>query len=111
LIRAGKHQALERLDALVQKLGYIPLVEQAMRVAAELWADARRSGRPTAPNYSLDADCLLAAQARTFLDLNRIHRWEKFTRKEKRAGISVQIATTNIGHLSRYAHVIEIPSP
>jgi hypothetical protein len=31
--------------------------------------------------------------------------------KEKRAGISVQIATTNIGHLSRYAHVIEIPSP
>ena len=82
-----------------------------MRVAAELWADARRSGRPTAPNHSLDADCLLAAQARTFLDLNRIHRWDKFTRKEKRVGISVQIATTNTGYLSRYAHAIEIPSP
>src|SRR5947209_17558790 len=53
LIRAGKFQALERLDALVQKLGYIPLVEQAMRLAAEFWADARRSGRPTAPHRTI----------------------------------------------------------
>ena len=61
-----------------------------MRVAAELWAECGAAAVPP-PELFPDADCLLAAQARTFLDLNRIHRWEKFTRKEKRAGISVQI--------------------
>lgn len=113
LIRAGKTAGLERLDQLIREIGYVPLVEEAMRTAAELWADSRRRGHPTAPAEALDADCLLAGQARTFLKSNRIHRWVRFTRRERGEGltVAVAIATTNAGHLGRYANVIEIPSP
>jgi predicted nucleic acid-binding protein len=109
LVRAGKRKSLNRLDELIEQLGYIPLLGETIRTAAELWADARRKGEPTAPEAALDADCLLAAQARTFLTLNRSHRWVKLTRDERVHGINVVIATTNAGHLGRYANVIEIP--
>ncbi len=109
LVRAGKRESLQKLDELIDKLGYIPLLADTIRTAAELWADARRKGIPTAPDAALDADCLLAAQARTFFDLNRSHRWVKLTRDERVRGINVVIATTNAGHLGRYANVIEIP--
>jgi hypothetical protein len=56
LIRAGKRKGLERLDALIRQLGYIPLLQQAIRTGAELWADARRKGRPTSSPEALDAD-------------------------------------------------------
>lgn len=55
-----------------------------MRRAAELWADLRRKGRPTADPAALDGDVILAAQALT-------------------TGLSperVVVATTNPGHLS-----------
>ena len=45
--------------------------------AAELWADARRQGRPTANPAALDADVLIAAQAMeiqaTVVTSNPIH--------------------------------------
>ena len=109
LARAGRQKSLQKLDELIDQLGYIPLLGETIRTAAELWADARRQGLPTAPPAALDADCLLAAQARTFLSLNRSHRWVKLTRDERVQGINVVVATTNAGHLGRYANVIEIP--
>jgi predicted nucleic acid-binding protein len=109
LVRAGKGKSLQKLDGLIDQLGYMPLLADTIRTAAELWADARRKGVPTAPEAALDADCLLAAQARTFLTLNRSHRWVKLTRDERAQGVNVVIATTNAGHLGRYANVIEIP--
>jgi predicted nucleic acid-binding protein len=111
LMRVGKGEGLQRLDELIRQLPYIPLLKETIQTAAELWADARRKGRPTASADALDADCLLAAQTRTFLGLNRTHRWIKFTRAEKARGINVVIATTNAVHLRRYANVIEIPRP
>jgi predicted nucleic acid-binding protein len=109
LVRAERQKSLLKLDELTHELAYIPLLGETIRTAAELWADSRRKGLPTAPSASLDADCLLAAQARTFLSLNRSHRWVRLTRDERAQGVNVVIATTNVGHLGRYANVIEIP--
>ena len=84
LLRAGKVTSIRRLDALAQATEYLPLTTAAMRRAAELWAQARQQGQPTAGDNTIDADMILAAQALTL-------GWPQ-----------VVIATTNIGHLSRF---------
>jgi predicted nucleic acid-binding protein len=62
---------------------YLPLSTAAMRRAAELWALARNTGQPTAPDPALDGDVILAAQA---LTLNT----------------AVVVATGNPAHLNRF---------
>ena len=88
LLRAGKSKSIQRLNALVGRLGYTPLTTETMHLAAQNWADARNHGQPTAPDKELDADVILAAQA-TVLE-----------RDENEA--DVVVATTNVGHLSRF---------
>src|SRR5262249_50083390 len=63
LLRANKARGLARLDLLKNSLGYLPLTTPIMLKAAELWAQARRSGVPTADPKALDCDVILAAQA------------------------------------------------
>ena len=85
LLRAKKEPGLARLDALATRLEYLPLTTPAIRRAAVFWAQARQQGQPTADDKALDGDVILAAQAMTL-------------------GIAdVVIATTNVGHLSRFA--------
>ena len=79
-------KGVARLDALVDPIGDLPLDSNMMRLAAEIWADARRRGWPTADDKALDADVILAAQANL----------------AGRNGRPVVIATTNPGHLSRF---------
>jgi hypothetical protein len=55
-----------------------------MRRAAELWALARQTGQPTAGDNTIDGDMILVALA------------------ESLRGPSTIIATTNVGHLSRF---------
>ena len=84
LLRARRARGLSRLDALISRLEYLPITTVAMRRAAVLWAEARLGGRPTAADHALDGDVILAAQALTL-------------------GVAdVVIATTNVGHLSRF---------
>ena len=84
LLRANRLRGVERLDELKSALGYLPLTTGAMLRAAELWAEARRRGRPTASDASLDADVILAAQAYSM------------QRNE------VVVASTNPKHLGRF---------
>jgi len=63
LLRAGKDRGLARLDALKRLLGFAPITTAAMLQAAEFWATARRIGRQSANDTSIDADRILAAQA------------------------------------------------
>jgi predicted nucleic acid-binding protein len=88
LLRADRALGVERLDVLCDALGYEPLTTAIMRDAAALWADARKSGRPTAADHALDGDVVLAAQARSVAST---------------ADRPVVIATTNPAHLRRYA--------
>lgn len=86
LLRAGKARGLRRLDAIAAAAIYAPLATETMRQAAEFWAQARNQGRPTADPKELDADVILAAQAALI----------------GRGGDQPVIATTNVGHLSRF---------
>jgi len=75
---------------------YLPLTTAAILQAAQFWADVRRVGRATADRHALDADAILAAQAVT-LDT---HQWGV-------VGANVLIATTNVGHLTRFTDAQE----
>ena len=83
LLRASLSRSVRRLDELHSALGFLPITTDAMRKAAEFWADARRRGRPTADEKTLDADVILAGQSATFSG-------------------KVVIATANPRHLSRF---------
>jgi predicted nucleic acid-binding protein len=65
LVLRGATAGLRRLDDLIRDLEYVPLTTPAMRLAADYWAHVRRGGLPTAHTRSLDADCIVAAQAST----------------------------------------------
>lgn len=84
LLRVGSTRGVERLNDLKTTLGFIAITSEAMLQAAAFWADARRRGRPTADDVSLDADVILAAQAATL------------PKKD------VVIASTNPRHISRF---------
>lgn len=85
LLRIGASAGVRRLDQLKATLDYSPITTDVMLRAAELWADLRRAGVPTAAPGSLDGDCILAAQA--LLSAG--------------PGDVVTVATDNVGHLGR----------
>jgi len=85
LLRAKKIKGIAKLDALAGSLEYLPISTAAMRQAALFWAQARQLGQPTAGDKMLDADMILLGQAMTL------------------GVLDVVIATTNVGHLSRFA--------
>lgn len=87
LLLAGLHTSLNILNALQAQLDYLPITTPMLREAASLWAEARRQGAPTADRHALDGDVILAAGARLLIE----------------EGHDVVVATTNVGHLSRFA--------
>ena len=77
LIRARKRKALLRLDELAMELVYLPITTTAMRRAAELWAQVRHVGQPTAADDTIDADMILVAQAEATGIFRSRHRYFK----------------------------------
>jgi predicted nucleic acid-binding protein len=72
LLRARLMKSIHRLDQLKATLGFLPITRDAMLKAAEFWAEARRRGRPTAHEKTLDADAILAGQAATLSDKEEV---------------------------------------
>lgn len=78
LIRGDKTEGIERLEDLIDALGYLPVDPSDLFYAA------------------LDGDSILAAQA---LSAKRVYADEEI---EQAGGVSVLIATTNPKHLERF---------
>jgi len=87
LLRAKKSSGVARLDAFVAASPgrYLPLTDEALRLAADLWAKSRQEGQPTADPKALDIDVIIAAQALSFA-----------------AASEVTVATTNPKHLAQF---------
>lgn len=85
LIRAGRTRSLRRLDEFINDMTWLPLDTPTLRRAAELWAELRNRGQPTAGADSLDGDVILASQA------------------ESVAGI---VVTDNPAHLGRMVRAV-----
>ncbi len=88
LERLEKRRGLARLDAFnaAEPDRYLLLSDDALRLAATLWARARRRGTPTADPRELDCDVILAAQALTL----------------SVPPSEIVVATTNVGHLAQF---------
>jgi hypothetical protein len=69
----------------------LPITTEVMLLAAQLWAEARRAGTPTADPKALDGDVVLSAQAKL----------------EELKGNEVIVATTNIKHLLQFVDARE----
>ena len=79
-------ESLVRLDELVDQVDYQPIDSETMHQAANFWAEARGTGRPTAPEPALDGDVILAAQAFTS---------------------DGQVLTNNPKHLGRFVQIFD----
>jgi predicted nucleic acid-binding protein len=86
LIRADATACLRRLDTLRELRRPLAVTPDVFFQAARFWAIVRRAGKPTADPHTLDADCILAAQASLI----------------GQPGDVVTIATTNPLHLNRF---------
>ncbi len=86
LIRAGKTRGIQQLNQLKTTILYFPITTEVILKAAELWAQARNQGYPTASPDAIDGDVILAAQAVIL----------------RSQGYNTIIVTTNVGHLSRF---------
>jgi predicted nucleic acid-binding protein len=87
LLLARLQASLNVLNALQIELDYLPVTTAILRQAAQLWAEVRQQGSPTADRHALDGDVILAATARALVE----------------NGHDAIIATTNVGHLSRFS--------
>ena len=93
LLRLNLIRSVRRLDILLTTPGvrYVPISTEAMLLAARLWAETRRAGRPTADPHALDVDVILAAQTRLLIN----------------DGYDAVVATTNLRHLTRFVPAAE----
>lgn len=91
LIRQKRTASIVHMGSVIATLSYVPITTDAMRLAADLWAQARNQGWATADPKALDGDVILAAQALSLTP----------------APDSLIVATENVAHLSRYVAAAE----
>ena len=87
MLRINSTTGIARLEVLIQYVEFMSINRGTMVMAAHLWAEALRRGRPTADAAALDADVILAAQARLLAEELRQ---------------PVIVVTTNARHLAQF---------
>lgn len=92
LIRLGRTAGLAALDQWNQVADdrYLALNDSTLKRAATLWATVRNQGLVTADPKELDCDALIAAQVLEYQEQHELSLEQ------------IIIATTNVGHLSRF---------
>ncbi len=93
LIRRNNTLEMNNLNQLKTLIELLPVDEPTLELAAELWAEARNRGLPSADDLSLDADVIICAQYQLLA--------------EEYPGRYIVIATTNVKHLSRFTEAKE----
>lgn len=88
LIRRKKVEEINNLSQLKALIDFLPVDTPTLELAAELWAEARNKGMPTADAKSLDVDVIICAQYQIL--------------KQEYPGRYIVIATTNVKHLNRF---------
>jgi hypothetical protein len=84
--------SLTRLDRWRESIDFLPLTTSVMQTAAQVWADSKRRGLPTADRENIDADMIIVAQ------------W--FLLSAEYPGRRVVIATTNVKHLEPFCEAM-----
>ena len=91
LLRTNNINSVARLDVFAASIAqFLPLDTTTLREAAQLWANLRNAGIPTASKDALDGDTILAAQVFAWCRANTV------------ALSAVAVATSNVGDLTRY---------
>ena len=86
-------EGIDNLNKLAEFIEFLPVSNAVLQEAANLWAEARIQGVPTADDKSLDADIIICAQYKML--------------EQEYPGRYIVIATTNVKHLSRFTEAKE----
>lgn len=92
-MRGLSSEGISNLDKLSEFIDFLPVNNTVLQEAANLWAEARIQGVPTADDKSLDADIIICAQYKLL--------------EQEYPGRYIVIATTNVKHLSRFTEAKE----
>ena len=93
-VKKGRNpQGLNKLIFLRNLIDFLSVTESVADMAAEIWAEARIKGTPTAEEENIDVDMIVAAH------------WHLLT--DEFPGRYIVIATTNVRHLSLFAEAEE----
>ena len=83
-------EGLEKLADLEKLIDFIPMTEEDIDIACQLWADSIIVGIQVAPQQDINFDLIICSQ------------WQRL--KTESPGREITIATHNIRHLKRFAH-------
>ncbi|MBE9142638.1 PIN domain-containing protein [Planktothrix mougeotii] len=83
-------EGLKKLNALRTVVDFLDVDQTVVELAAEVWAQARLLGTPTADEKNIDIDMMIVAH------------WRLLT--EEFPGRSVVISTTNVKHLGLFSN-------
>jgi predicted nucleic acid-binding protein len=87
-ITKNKPQDINKLDSLHQMVDFLPVSQDVLKKAAQLWAETRRKGKPTADIKNIDVDIIIGATCQLL--------------QAEYPGQFLVVATTNVKHISQF---------